>query len=380
MEEAVAWVRRCPDPMPGESRRSRSARSSSSRTSARVHAGAADAGAAHGRRDQSLSASREHPRGEPMAEATTRQTIEAVWRIESAQLIGGLVRVVRDVGWPRTSPRKRWSPRSSAGRRWHPRQPRRLADDHREEPRHRPAAPGPDAGAQARSDREDQEQAFTRCSRPTSRRRSTRTSATTSCGWSSSPATRCSPPRRGWRSLRLLGGLTTEESARAFLVPEPTIAQRIVRAKRTLTEARVPFEVPRGRTSLHGFPRSWRPLPHLQRGLHRHPRRYLDPDRAVRGRPAPGSNLAALVPEEAEVHGLIALMELQASRIHARVGPGESQSAPGPGPIALGSAAGAPRSGGARPGGDSRPSPRPVHPPGGHRGLPRPSAQGAETD
>ncbi len=77
-------------------------------------------------------------------------------------------------------------------------------------------------------------------------------------------------------TLRLLGGLTTEEIARAFLVREPTVAQRIVRAKRTLAEARVPFEVPRG---------------------------------------------AELAPNEPEVHGLVALMEIQASRTRARVGP-----------------------------------------------------------
>ena len=121
-------------------------------------------------------------------------------------------------------------------------------------------------------------------------------------------------------TLRLLGGLTTPEIARAFLTPEPTVAQRIVRAKRTLTEARVPFEVPRG------------------------------PDRAVRMssvleviylifnegysatagddwmRPGLcedalrlGRILAELTPQEAEVHGLVALMEIQASRSKARV-------------------------------------------------------------
>ena len=72
-------------------------------------------------------------------------------------------------------------------------------------------------------------------------------SATTCCGWSSSPATRCSPREaRVALTLRLVGGLTTEEIARAFLVPESTVAQRIVRAKRTLAAARVPFEVPAG--------------------------------------------------------------------------------------------------------------------------------------
>jgi len=122
-------------------------------------------------------------------------------------------------------------------------------------------------------------------------------------------------------TLRLLGGLTTEEIARAFLVPVPTIQQRIVRAKRTLREARVPFEVPRG------------------------------PDRAVRlasvleviylifnegYSPTAGDDwvrpalcddavrlariLAGLAPEEPEVHGLVALLEIQASRLRARLG------------------------------------------------------------
>ena len=89
-------------------------------------------------------------------------------------------------------------------------------------------------------------------------------------------------------TLRLLGGLTTDEIARAFLVPEPTIAQRIVRAKRTLAEARVPFEVPRGaelapraRVGAGGD------LPDLQRGLRGDRGRRLDAPGAVRGRAAP---------------------------------------------------------------------------------------------
>ena len=69
-------------------------------------------------------------------------------------------------------------------------------------------------------------------------------------------------------TLRLLGGLTTDEIARAFLVPEPTIAQRIVRAKRTLAEAKVPFEVPRGPAAgAAPLVRAWRHLPDLQRGV-----------------------------------------------------------------------------------------------------------------
>ena len=124
-------------------------------------------------------------------------------------------------------------------------------------------------------------------------------------------------------TLRLLGGLTTDEIARAFLVPEATVAQRIVRAKRTLAEAHVPFDVPsaseladrlasvlqvvylifnEGYTATAGD--DW-----LRPGLCEDALRL-------------GRVLAGLMPGEAEVHGLAALMELQASRLRARVGPG----------------------------------------------------------
>ncbi len=122
-------------------------------------------------------------------------------------------------------------------------------------------------------------------------------------------------------TLRLLGGLTTAEIARAFLVPEPTIAQRIVRAKRTLAGAQVPFEVPRGEelaTRLasvleviylvfnEGYSATagddW-----MRPGLCEDALRL-------------GRILAELVPAEAEVHGLVALMEIQASRSKARIG------------------------------------------------------------
>jgi RNA polymerase sigma factor (sigma-70 family) len=123
-------------------------------------------------------------------------------------------------------------------------------------------------------------------------------------------------------TLRLLGGLTTDEIARAFLVPEPTVAQRIVRAKRTLAEARVPFEVPEG--------------PELQRRLASVLEVvYLifnEGYSATAGddwlRPGLcedalrlGRVLAGLAPRESEVQGLVALMEIQASRSRARVGP-----------------------------------------------------------
>ncbi|WP_438023657.1 RNA polymerase sigma factor [Sorangium sp. So ce233] len=123
-------------------------------------------------------------------------------------------------------------------------------------------------------------------------------------------------------TLRLLGGLTTDEIARAFLVPEPTVAQRIVRAKRTLAEARVPFEVPRGDEL----------APRLSSVLQVIYLVFNEGYSATAGddwmRPALcedalrlGRILAELVPKEPEVHGLVALLEIQASRSRARVGP-----------------------------------------------------------
>ena len=121
-------------------------------------------------------------------------------------------------------------------------------------------------------------------------------------------------------TLRLLGGLTTDEIARAFLVPEPTIAQRIVRAKKTLTNAHVPFEVPRG-ADLQIRLASVLGVLYLV---------FNEGYSATAGddwmRPSLceealrlGRILAELAPQEAEVHGLVALMEIQASRLHARV-------------------------------------------------------------
>jgi predicted RNA polymerase sigma factor len=123
-------------------------------------------------------------------------------------------------------------------------------------------------------------------------------------------------------TLRLLGGLTTGEIARAFLVPEPTIAQRIVRAKRTLAEKRIPFDVPRG-PELTGRLSSVLEVIYLI---------FNEGYSATAGddwiRPALcedalrlGRILAELSPQEPEVHGLVALMEIQASRSQARVGP-----------------------------------------------------------
>src|SRR4051812_46366795 len=123
-------------------------------------------------------------------------------------------------------------------------------------------------------------------------------------------------------TLRLLGGLTTDEIARAFLVPEPTVAQRIVRAKRTLADKQVPFEVPRG-PELEARLSSVLEVLYLI---------FNEGYSATAGedwiRPALcedalrlGRILQGLMPDEAEVHGLSALMEIQASRLRARLGP-----------------------------------------------------------
>jgi RNA polymerase sigma-70 factor (ECF subfamily) len=132
-----------------------------------------------------------------------------------------------------------------------------------------------------------------------------------------------SPEARVALTLRLLGGLTTEEIARAFLVAEATVAQRIVRAKRTLSEAHPPFVVPQGEEFTERLTSVLQVLYLI----------FNEGYTATAGeewmRPALceealrlGRIVAELVPKEPEVHGLVALMEIQASRLHARVGPG----------------------------------------------------------
>lgn len=131
-----------------------------------------------------------------------------------------------------------------------------------------------------------------------------------------------SPEARVALTLRLLGGLTTDEIARAFLLAEPTVAQRIVRAKRTLSEARIPFELPLGDEFTARLASVLQVIYLI----------FNEGYSATAGddwtRPALcedalrlGRILAELVPDEPEVHGLAALMEIQASRLNARVGP-----------------------------------------------------------
>ena len=258
-----------------------------------------------------------------METAETHRTIETVWRIESARLIGGLVRITRDVGlaedlaqdaliaaleqWPESG-----VPKNPGA--WLMSTARRRAIDHF---RHKGMA----------------EQKHEQIGRETDDAQPDTLDvlADTMDDEIGDDLLRllfiaCHPvlsiDARVALTLRLLGGLTTPEIARAFLAPEPTIAQRIVRAKRTLAEARVPYEVPRGNdraariTSVLG-------VIYLV---------FNEGYSATAGddwlRPALcedalrlGRILAQLAPDDAEVHGLVALMEIQASRSRARVGP-----------------------------------------------------------
>jgi RNA polymerase sigma-70 factor, ECF subfamily len=258
-----------------------------------------------------------------MTATDTHRTIDAVWRIESPRLIAGLARVVRDVGvaedlaqdalvaaleqWPGSGVPDNpgaWLMAAAKHRAVDFVRRSQLFERKREElgraAEVRQAAATPDVDAALDDDIGDDllRLIFTACH----------------------PV--LATEARAALTLRLLGGLTTAEIARAFLVPEPTVAQRIVRAKRTLAEKRVPFEVPRGaerdaRLSSvleviylifnEGYTATagddW-----MRPGLCEDALRL-------------GRILAELVPQEPEVHGLVALMEIQASRARARVGP-----------------------------------------------------------
>jgi RNA polymerase sigma factor (sigma-70 family) len=255
--------------------------------------------------------------------SATHQAIEAVWRIESARLVAGLARIVRDVGlaedlaqdalvaalerWPESGVPDNpgaWLMATAKHRAIDQlRRGKMLERKHAElgvELEARQVSPEGDLDAALDDDVGDDllRLIFTTCH----------------------PV--LSTEARVALTLRLLGGLTTDEIARAFLVPEPTVAQRIVRAKRTLAEARVPFEVPRAAERADRLASVLEVL-------------YLvfnEGYSATAGddwlRPALcedalrlGRILAELTPGEPEVHGLVALMEIQASRTRARVGP-----------------------------------------------------------
>ena len=258
-----------------------------------------------------------------MAAADAHRTIDAVWRIESARLIGGLARIVRDVGlaeelaqdalvvalerWPESGVPDNpgaWLMATAKHRAIDRlRRGKRLERKHEElgrelEARREVAVADFEAAVDDDVGDDLLRLMFVSCH----------------------PV--LPPDARVALTLRLLGGLSTGEIARAFLLSEPTVAQRIVRAKRTLAEARVPFEVPRGEE------RSAR----LSSVLDVLYLVFNEGYAATAGddwmRPALcedalrlGRILAELVPREPEVHGLVALMEIQASRLRARVGP-----------------------------------------------------------
>jgi RNA polymerase sigma factor (sigma-70 family) len=248
------------------------------------------------------------------------RAIDAVWRIESAKVIAGLARIVGDVGiaedlaqdalvaalekWPETGVPDNpgaWLMGTAKHRAIDLMRRRKMLDRKHEElgrelDELQSAAPDLDTAIDDHVGDDLLRLIFTACH----------------------PV--LSMEARVALTLRLLGGLTTQEIARAFLVPEPTIAQRIVRAKRTLAEAKVPFEVPRG-ADLEDRVASVLEVLYLI---------FNEGYSATTGgdwiRPSLcedalrlGRILAELAPAEGEVHGLVALMEIQASRLRARV-------------------------------------------------------------
>lgn len=258
-----------------------------------------------------------------MTATDTQRTIDAVWRIESARIIARLTRIVRDIGlaeelahdalvaaleqWPQAGVPQNpgaWLMATAKNRAVdYVRRSKRFEQKQEAVGRQRAAEQEeavPDMDAALDDDIGDDllRLVFTTCH----------------------PV--LSTEARVALTLRLLGGLTTDEIARAFLTAEPTIAQRIVRAKRTLNEKQVPFEVPRG-TELDERLASVLEVIYLI---------FNEGYTATAGtdwmRPGLcedalrlGRILAGLAPQEAEVHGLVALMEIQASRNRARVGP-----------------------------------------------------------
>ena len=257
-----------------------------------------------------------------MTPADIHRTIEAVWRIESARLVASLARLTRDVGvaeelaqdalvaaleqWPLSglpdNPAA-WLMTAAKHRAIDRLRRNTLLGEKHRELEYELQLAGADTDPQTLSDDDFGDDLlrliFTACH----------------------PV--LAPEARVALTLRLIGGLSTEEIARAFLVPEPTLAQRIVRAKRTLSEAGVPFEVPRGPEL------SERLASVLQVIYLIFNEGYAATAGADWVRPALcedalrlGRMLAELAPQEPEAHGLVALMEIQASRLRARVGAG----------------------------------------------------------
>ena len=257
-----------------------------------------------------------------MASPGVTRTVEAVWRIESARLIAGVARLVRDVGlaedlaqealvaaleqWPESGVPDNpgaWLMATAKHRgidrlrraEVHQRKTEELARD--AEVR---SAEAGDLAAAVDDPFDDDllRLIFTACH----------------------PV--LSTDARVALTLRLLCGLTTKEIARAYLVSEPTVAQRVVRAKRTLSAARVPFEVP-GRGELRERLASVLEVVYLifNEGYYATAGEHVIRPELVEEALRLGRVLAELLPGEAEVHGLVALMELQASRMRARISP-----------------------------------------------------------
>jgi predicted RNA polymerase sigma factor len=259
--------------------------------------------------------------------SATHRIVEAVWRMESAKIIAGLARLLRDVGlaeelaqdalvaaleqWPQSGVPDNPAAWLTAAakhraidlmRRWSLHQRKEGELTWEIESQLQDAAPNLEAAIDRAFDDpigDDLLRLMFIACHPVLAREA-----------------------RAALTLRLLGGLTTDEIARAFLVPEPTIAQRIVRAKRTLAESRVPFEVPAA-SELAARLGSVLEVIYLV---------FNEGYSATAGddwmRPSLceealrlGRILAGLAPDKPEVHGLVALMEIQASRTRARVGP-----------------------------------------------------------
>ena len=258
-----------------------------------------------------------------MTAPDTHRAIDAVWRIESAKVIAGLTRMVRDVGvaedlaqdalvaaleqWPQSGVPDNpgaWL-MSTAKRRAIDlmRRNSMLERKHEQvgyelEAQQEMAVPDLDAAIDDNIGDDLLRLVFISCH----------------------PV--LSTEARVALTLRLVGGLTTDEIARAFLISEPTVAQRIVRAKRTLAEAHVPFEVPRG-AELEARVSSVLDVIYLvfNEGYSATAGDdWLRPELCADALRL-GRILAELAPGEAEVHGLVALMEIQASRSRARVSP-----------------------------------------------------------
>ncbi|GGA48006.1 RNA polymerase sigma factor [Dyella nitratireducens] len=251
------------------------------------------------------------------------RTIEAVWRIESARLIAGLARMVRDVGlaeelaqdalvtalerWPESGVPDNpgaWLMTAAKHRAIDQLRRKKLIERKHEALAYEAEGEAEDGKSELETMLDDDigddllRLIFTACH----------------------PV--LSAEARAALTLRLLGGLATDEIARAFLVPEPTISQRIVRAKRTLSEKQIPFEVPRGEERNERLASVLEVIYLI----------FNEGYAATSGddwiRPELcneamrlGRVLAGLAPQEPEVFGLLALMEIQASRLHARTTP-----------------------------------------------------------